>query len=260
MVEMYLIPGDSKAFEYFCTQCFQLRLSLIDRVTCGHCGSDQITTGLPGQLDKQALVRKYRKGETMGKIIRVDFTGVESGGGINPRVPESDYGLKCTGADLKKGTESEKPYIDFAFKLTKGPKRGVGKTLHHSCSLQKQSLWNLRNLLESMGMTVPSKAVKIPVDKLKGKECAGTVVDDEYEGRKKSIIGSFFPLEDLGKTSDDADELEEGGEEESEEEIEGEEEEEAKPAKTKTKKKKKPAAEEEEEGGEEEGEEEELFS
>jgi hypothetical protein len=193
----------------------------------------------------------------MGKVIHVNFEGVESGGGVNPRVPESDYGLKCTGADLKKGKDSGEGYIDFAFKLTKGPKRGVGKTLHHSCSLQKQSLWNLRNLLESMGMTVPSKAVKIPVDKLKGKECAGTVVDDEYEGRKKSIIGSFFPLEDLGKTSDDADELEE----ESEEEVEGEEEE-AKPAKTKTKKKKKPAAEEEEVEGEEEEEieGEELFS
>jgi hypothetical protein len=247
---IYLLPGNAKAYEYFCTNCLQLRLSFIDVVHCKNCGSDRIITALPGKLDKENLVRKYRKGVTMGTVIRVDFTGIESGGGGNPHVPEGDYGLTCVSAKLKKGSDSGKNYIDFVFKANKGNKKGVGKQFHHSASLQKQSLWNLRNILESMGMTVPSKAVKIPLEKLKGKECAGTMTDDEYEGRTKSIITAFFPIDDLGKTSDSDEELDEESTEE-EVVVEGdgtEEEEEPKPKKKPSKKigKKKPPAEEEE--------------
>jgi len=74
-------------------------------------------------------------------------------------------------------------------------------------------------------MQVPSKAVKIDTNKLVGKECAGTVVDDEYEGKKKSIISAFFPMSDLGKTSNTGDELESAGEEAEGEEVEEKEEE-----------------------------------
>jgi hypothetical protein len=168
----------------------------------------------------------------MPRIITVDFEGVETGGkGV--RVPEGDYGLEVTEVKGKKGEESGKNYLAITFKLTQGDKKGIGKKLPHSCSLQKQSLWNFRNLLEACGKQVPAKAVKIDLDKLIGLECAGTVVDDEYEGRKKSIISAFFPLEDLGNTSESGSEL---GEEVEEEEVT-----EKKPAK-----KKKPVVEEEE--------------
>jgi len=157
-------------------------------------------------------------------IITVDFTGVEVGGG-RVHIPEGDYALKIEKVKNAKGEESGKAYLDLTFKVTKGEKKGVGKSLRHSCSLQKQSLWNLRNLLEACGMQVPSKAVKSDTNKLVGKECAGTVVDDEYEGKKKSIISAFFPMSDLGKTSNTGDELESAGEEAEGEEVEEKEEE-----------------------------------
>jgi len=150
------------------------------------------------------------------RVVEVNFEGVEAGA-MFVRVPEGDYGLKITKADIKKGSESGKNYINLTFKLTKGAKGGVGKSLPHSCSLQKQSLWNLRNLLEACGKEVPSKAVKINLDKMIGWECAGTAVDDEYEGKKKSVISAFFPLADLGNTSKDGGGLEASGDEEAEE-------------------------------------------
>lgn len=160
------------------------------------------------------------------RVVTVDFEGVESGGG-RVRVPEGDYGLKIAKVVNKVGTDSKKPYLSIDFKLTKGDKKGVGKTLTgHSCSLQKQSLWNLRNLLESCGKQVPSKAVKLDLDKMIGWECAGTVIDDQpYEGKIKSIISAFFPLSDLGKTSSNGDELEAGTTEEAETEEESDTEE-----------------------------------
>lgn len=160
---------------------------------------------------------------TSGTVISVDFTGVESGGG-RIRVPEGDYGLKIKKVEHKKGEDSGKPYLNFTFEITKGDKKGIGKSLPHSCSLQKQALWNLRNLLEACGKQVPAKALKIDTAKLVGLTCAGTISDDEYEGKKKSVIAALFPLADLGKTSDSGDELESAGEESEETEESTEEE------------------------------------
>jgi hypothetical protein len=190
----------------------------------------------------------------MARVITVDFEGVESGGG-SAHVPEGDYGLKVKTIKTKKGEDSGKPYLDIQFKIVKG-KKGIGKLIRHSCSLQKSALWNLRNLLEACGKTVPAKAVKIDLDKMLGATCAATLIDDEYEGRKKSIVSAFFPLEDLGKTSETGDDLEET---EGEAEEESTEEEETSSKKKKKEKKKKEEAEEETET-EEETEEDELFN
>jgi hypothetical protein len=191
----------------------------------------------------------------MSRLITVNFEGVESGVG-SVHIPEGDYGLKIKEIKGKKGEESGKNYLALLFEVTQGDKKGLKKVLRHSCSLQKQSLWNLRNLLEACGKQTPAKAIKIDLDKMIGLECAGTVIDEEYEGKKKSVITAFFPLEDLGNTSESGAELEEAtGEEEAVEE----EEEAPKPAvkkKGKAKPKEEPAEEEE---AAEEGEED-LFS
>jgi hypothetical protein len=195
----------------------------------------------------------------MSRIISVDFTGVEVGGG-RVRIPEGDYGFEITQVKGKKGEESQKNYLLISFKAIQGDKRGLNKVLVHSCSLQKQSLWNLRNLLEACGKQTPAKAIKLDLDKMSGLKCAGTVIDDEYEGKKKSVITAFFPLADLGNTSETGDELEEAVEEDEEEATE-EVEEEEKPAKKTEKKKavKKKEEPAEEEETTEEGEED-LFS
>ena len=191
----------------------------------------------------------------MARIVEVDFTGVESGGG-RPKVPEGDYGLKIVKIKGKKGGDSGKNYLDIGFELTSGNPKGLKKVISHSCSLQKQSLWNLRNLLESCGKQVQSKALKLDLDKMIGLECAGTVIDDQpYEGRIKSIITAFFPLADLQSVSD-GEALEGAIEEEQEEEeasedlLAEEEEEKPKPAARKVKRRSK----------DEESEEDDLFS
>jgi hypothetical protein len=63
---------------------------------------------------------------------------------------------------------------------------------------------------------VPSKALKIDLDKLIGLELAATVIDDEYEGKKKSTCSAFFPMAELSPEvapdgeETDGDESEEG--------------------------------------------------
>lgn len=124
--------------------------------------------------------------------ISVDFTGVESGGGFQ-HIPEGDYILKVAKIKQGIGEESKKPYLLFSLKAIKGPKKGLNKTIPHNCSLQKNALWNLRNLLEAGGKTIASKAINIDLDKLIGLEVGASVVDDEYEGKPKSVVANFFP-------------------------------------------------------------------
>lgn len=195
----------------------------------------------------------------MARVVSIDFTGTETGTQF-VRVPEGDYALEIVKVTGKKGEESGKPYLSIHFKLSRGDKRGEGKTVPHTASLQKKALWNLRNILEACGKPVPSKAVKIDLDKMPGWKCAGTVVDDEYEGRKKSVISAFFPLSDLGATSDGGD-FEPGEESNEEEDLFGGEEKQAgkKSSGKKTSKKAEPE-EETEEPAEEGDEANELFN
>ena len=154
--------------------------------------------------------------------ISVNFEGVESGGG-QVHIPEGDYAFKIMKVVQKNGKDSGNPYLNFSLKVTQGDAAGLNKVLPHICTLTKNSLWNLRNLLEATGKTVPAKALKIDLDKLVGLGLAGTVVDgDEYKGRKKSVVATFFPVSDLGK-AEDSDSEGDGDEEGTESESESEE-------------------------------------
>ena len=60
---MYLAFLNTEPTEYFCCTCLQLRLSLNkDKSKCFNCGSTKIVTGNVGELDKQALIQKYKVG------------------------------------------------------------------------------------------------------------------------------------------------------------------------------------------------------
>ena len=139
--------------------------------------------------------------------IVVDFTGIESGLGV--RVPETDYPFKIASAKGMTGKESEKPYIEYRFEITKGKHKG--KKLRYTTSLQKQALWNLKNLIEACGHEVPSKAVTLDFTKMVGWACAGSVIDTTYEGRIRSEIAALFPLAELGKEKEAGEPEDEGG-------------------------------------------------
>ncbi len=51
--------------EYFCHSCGQLRLCFETRASCGNCGSVDIVSGEPGELDKEALKKAYRESLTL---------------------------------------------------------------------------------------------------------------------------------------------------------------------------------------------------
>lgn len=161
----------------------------------------------------------------MARMLSVDFNGVEAGGS-SAVVPEGDYAFKVTKVVSKKSNAGN-PCLNFSLKVIQGNAKAMNKVLLHNCTLTKNSLWNLRNLLEAAGKTIPAKAIKIDLDKLVGLTLAGTVIDDEYKGKKKSTISAFFPVADLAGDADgdgdsDSDDTESSDDEETES-TEGEE-------------------------------------
>jgi hypothetical protein len=152
----------------------------------------------------------------MGIKIPVDFEGVPERGTV--RVPEGDYILKAKSAEKKNSKGSGNPMLVVKFEFASGPKDVKGKSIVDRHILIKDSLWTLRNMLESMGYKVPAKRMKLDVDTMiLGKTVGATIVDDdEYKGRIKSIIGDYIPVSAVGNrvSGEDADALLEEEEEE----------------------------------------------
>ena len=155
-------------------------------------------------------------------VITVDFSSVEERGG---RVEPGDYVLKVMKIELRKGQSSGNRYVNLTTQIA-SEGEAKGSTIYHTCSLQPQALWNLRNTLQAMGKKIPQKSVNISLKSLIGQKFGATLDDDEYEGTTRSKVVDVFKPELLKKKAKAEKELDEEEEEEEETDDEDEEEEE----------------------------------
>lgn len=160
--------------------------------------------------------------------LQVDFTGVEGRKGRR-RIKEGDYLFKIkdyeVGKSAKKDDEGKKKrFCVVTLEIVKGPSTGEFSELF---GLAKNQLWRFRLFLEAAGVKVKSSLNDIRLDKLPGKEFAGTVEDDEYNGKIKSQINDFFPAADFDEDTSDSDEEDEDEDEDSDDDEDEEEDEDA---------------------------------
>lgn len=142
-----------------------------------------------------------------GQNIKVDFSNVEGGG--RSRVPEGDYIVKVVSCKHETA-QSGNPMLVWRFAISDG--KFEGKPLYTNTVLVPKALWVLRNLLEAMGLKVPSKSVNLNPAKFVGKELGVTVQDNEFEGRTYSEIVDYVSPDAV--TGEDVEEEEELDEEE----------------------------------------------
>lgn len=159
--------------------------------------------------------------------VNVDFSDVESRGGEKSsgrriHVPAGDYAAKIKQAQIVKSSEKKTPGIRVDFIITQGKQRG--KVIWDNFWLTESSLWRVRQLLEAAGIKVPNRKTAIDVVKLKGKELAITLDDDEYDDRVYSRVVDTFRVDILEEGEDEGDD-DEGDDEEEEDEDEDEDEE-----------------------------------
>lgn len=157
-----------------------------------------------------------------GSGVTVDFGEVESRGGKKSsggrkHYPEGDYAVKVKSAKFGHSGDKETPRLEVTFVFT-GTKL-KGKEIRDDLYLTPKALWRLRQTLEALGLNVPSKKVKVDPDKLKGRACAITIEDDEYDGKLQSRVNDIYSLDEFDS---DAGDIEEEDDEEEEEDDEDE--------------------------------------
>lgn len=180
-----------------------------------------------------ARAKTKKKGSRSRKkkgLISVDFEGVESGGGMP--IPDGNYTASLVKIEEKEGADSGEPYLSCQWKISEG--KLEGRKLYDNISLQPQSLWRLRTILECIGYEVEEGPMDIDPSDILEEECGIEVVNEEYDGKDKPRITGFLPADGVEEEEEDPEEEEE---EEPEEEEEAEEEEEEEPPKKRGKKK-----------------------
>ena len=98
------------------------------------------------------MARSKKKGRSRKKknTVSVDFEGVESGGG--KPVPDGNYTAALHSVEEKEGESSGEPYLACRWKVVGG--KSDGATIFDNISLQPQSLWRFRTILECLGYEV----------------------------------------------------------------------------------------------------------
>jgi len=176
---------------------------------------------------RKAPSKKARRGGRNKNVISVDFTDVESGGGMP--TPDGYYIAEIAKAEQDVSSQGN-DMIKVVWKTH------IGSRVYDNFSLLPQSLWVLRGALECMGYDVPSDEYPIDVDALIGEKCGIQILNEEFEEKDQPKVDGYLTVEAVEEQlggSPTADEEEEGGEEEEE----GEEEEAPKASKKKSKKK-----------------------
>lgn len=187
------------------------------------------------------------------KKLKVSFKDVET----RKKVPDGQYHAKVEEVSVEDGNEHQ--YLKWTFEVM-DPEYKSAK-LYTNTSLAPQALWNLRSLLDALGVETPDDEFELDLPSYVGLEVNLTVENETYEGKQRPKVTDYSPLDETAEAeddeeksddedeeaSDDDDEEEESEDEESDDDEEAEEddEEEAPPPKKDGKKKAKKVTEDE---------------
>lgn len=155
----------------------------------------------------------------MAEKETLDFSQVKEGSNFSPKhKTEGEYLGTITSFTDTKSKSGNKMWV-FGVQL-KTDRRAVYPVY---CLLGADQVWKLRNMMMAAGFKVPKKRMSVDGNRLVGKDIGIFLEDDEYEGKMKSVIGSFFPADEY--TGPDAGSSTDSDEEDEEEELPEEDEE-----------------------------------
>ncbi len=120
---------------------------------------------------------------------KLDFSGVED----TPEITPGRYLVKVKEIEKKEG--SEYPYLQWTLVIVSG--KGKGLHIRHITSLKPSALFNLRNTLVSLGLSVPKSAISLDPDKLIGRQMGVEVVMRPYEGKDYANVKKTFPASEF---------------------------------------------------------------
>lgn len=144
------------------------------------------------------------------KSLSVNFKGVEG----RVTIAEGDYTVKVAEVTLEEGQSAE--YLKWKFEIQGG--KFDGKPLFTNTSLSPQALWNLRGLLEAMGVETPDDEMDLDLADYVDRELMVTVEHEMYEGKKQARVVDYASLDDAAEEKEDKKSSRRGGNDEDDDE------------------------------------------
>lgn len=121
-------------------------------------------------------------------------------------IPEGEYLVKVSGVTTEEGDKA--PYLAWKFEVAEG--KSEGGTLYNNTSLSQKALFNVKTLLEALG--VDSDPEDLAEEDVMDLELMVSVELETWEGKKRPKIVDFWPVEEAeparGRGSRDKEEAE----------------------------------------------------
>lgn len=137
-----------------------------------------------------------RRTQSKKRIVSVDFTDVET----RVVVPAGEYPIEVTEVVQKTSESSGNDYLNWVMEVTEG--KFKGKKLYYITSLVPEALWNLRGLLEALGIEVPSSPMDLDLDDLAGRTGIAVVEEETYKGKPQSRVVDIYTEGEEGARGD----------------------------------------------------------
>ncbi len=155
-----------------------------------------------------------KKGKGRGKKkstkVSVDMTGVES----SKKLSDGDYIFTVEEVSLENSRDSGNDYLKW-----KVSENDSGAIVYTNTSLVPAALFNLRNMLEALGMDIPDSKMDLDLTDYPELEFGGTIANEIYQGKKRPNLVDVYPVtEESGSEEEEEEEEPEAEEEEPEEE------------------------------------------
>lgn len=135
-------------------------------------------------------VRSRRAAAKRSNVVTLDLSGVE--GRVN--FTEGDHLLEVMEVTQEKGDKAD--YFSWKFKATEDSD-SAGAIVYNNTSLSEQSLWNLRTLLEALGVEIPESEFELDLDEMPGLLVMGSIELETYEGKKRPRLADFWAAEEV---------------------------------------------------------------
>jgi len=124
--------------------------------------------------------------------VKVDFTDVES----RVLLPEGEYEVKVDSISIKTSKESGEDYLEWLFRTQNVEEDRYDKQpLYFNTSLQPQALWNLRSLLETLDVDVPSGPTDLQFEDILGLEMIAVVGHEMWDQKPRARLVDFLPID-----------------------------------------------------------------
>lgn len=127
--------------------------------------------------------------------VRVNFKDVE----VRAKIPDGQYRAAVAEITSEDGTQAK--YLKWVWEIQ--DEQFQGRKVFYNTSLAPQALWNLRNLLETLGVETPDAETDLDLDSFVGLEAILRIENEVWEGKERPKVSDFTPI-DAAAVDDEA--------------------------------------------------------